>query len=84
MGGDQGPFVIVKAVIAFLEEYSDVGILLVGTQEACDFFTTVCSCPNIKSRVELILCKAKVDDSESLPSHSEISVIHQWPGLLNQ
>ena len=64
MGGDQGPFVTVKAVIAFLEEYSDVGILLVGSQEACDFFTTVCSCPNIKSRVELILCKAKVDDSE--------------------
>ena len=64
MGGDQGPLVTVKAVIAFLTEYSDIEILLVGSQEACEFFSTVCSCPNIKSRVELVLCAAKVDDSE--------------------
>ena len=64
MGGDQGPLVTVKAVIAFLTEYSDVEILLFGSQEACEFFTNVCSCPNIKSRVELVLCAVKVDDSE--------------------
>ena len=64
MGGDQGPFVVVEAVVAFLTKYSDVRIILVGSSIACEFFSASCSCPNIKERVELMLCSVQVDDSE--------------------
>ncbi len=64
MGGDKGPPVTIKAILAFLNEYSDVRIVFIGSKEACDLFSHACSCPSIRARAEVVACSVQVDDSE--------------------